>query len=81
MTAALTSSIETATAEVEAIADLVERHHAARERRTALIKGDRALKAIQQDVAQTLKPGRTWAEVGDLLGFSGSRAEALAKGR
>lgn len=81
MTQALATAIETATADVRAVADLAERYFAARDTRTQLLDGDRELKAIQQEVAQTLKEGRTWAEVGAILQVSGSRAEALAKGR
>lgn len=82
MTDALTETLEATVAEVAAHEDPVERYHAAREAR-ALIRenGDQALHAIQKAVVQELRSGRTWAEVGKLLGTSGSRAEALASGR
>ncbi|MFJ7111774.1 hypothetical protein OG411_29885 [Streptomyces pseudogriseolus] len=81
MTNALTDTITAAVEDVAAIADPVERYQKARERRTELQSGDRSLRIIQQRVAQELKDGRTWAEVGALLDVSGSRAEQIAKGR
>lgn len=81
MTEALTTAIEAAAEEVAAIADPVERYSRARDIRAHLISGDHRLKDIQQAVANDLKVGRTWAQVGEKLGVSGSRAEALAKGR
>lgn len=81
MTNALTDSITAAVDDVAAIADPVERYQKARERRTELQTGDRSLMLIQQAVAQELKTGRTWAEVGALLEVTGSRAEQIAKGR
>lgn len=81
MTDALTTAIEDAIEDVAATADPVERYRQARILRAELIDGDHKLKAIQQAVALDLKTGRTWAQVGKALGVSGSRAEALAKGR
>lgn len=81
MTDALTDAIETATNAVTAIDDPVERFKKARDLRTELADADRALLDIQRDVVWTLYEGRTWADVGKLLGFSGSRAEAIARGR
>lgn len=81
MTDALTKSLEAKVAEVAAIEDLVQRGIAAREVRDQIAAGDRALYAIQKAVVQGLRPGRTWAEVGQLFGRTGSWAEALARGR
>lgn len=81
MTDALADSIETAAAAVAAIADPIERYRAARDERTKLASGDRTFMEIQQAVAWELYESRTWAEVGEALGVSGSRAEAIAKGR
>lgn len=81
MTEALTTAIEDVVKDVAAIDDLAERYFRARTTRAHLIEGDHQLKTIQQAVANDLKAGRTWAQVGELLGISGSRAEALAKGR
>jgi hypothetical protein len=81
MTEALTTAIEAAAEEVAAVTDPVERYHRARTIRAQLLDADHHLKAIQQAVAVDLKAGRTWAQVGEALGVTGSRAEALAKGR
>jgi hypothetical protein len=81
MTDALTDALETATVTVTAIADPVERFQKARDLRTELAGADRALLDVQRSVVWSLYEGRTWAEVGALLGFSGSRAEAIARGR
>jgi hypothetical protein len=81
MTEALTLAIDGAAEELAAIPDLVERYHAVREVRVLLAEGDARLKSLQRLIANDLKVDRTWAQVGEMLGVSGSRAEALAKGR
>lgn len=81
MTEALTDALEDATAVVTAIEDPVERFQKARDLRTEIADTDRTLLDIQRNVVWSLYEGRTWAEVGALLGFSGSRAEAMARGR
>lgn len=81
MTDALTDSIETAIESVAAIDDPAERFEKARETRAKLADGDRQLRSIEQGTANDLHEGRSWAEVGRILGLSGSRAEAIAKGR
>lgn len=81
MTNALTAAIAATTEEVAAIEDLVERYEAARQARALVKDGDRTLMLIQQEVANALKPGITWAEVGRMLGITGSRAEQVARGR
>lgn len=81
MTDALTTTIEARTEQVAAIADPVERYESAREARARIKEGDREFMRIQQDAVRALKPGRTWAEVGSMLGVTGSRAEQLATGR
>ncbi|MFI2349724.1 hypothetical protein ACH492_22255 [Streptomyces sp. NPDC019443] len=81
MTDPLTGALEDATAQVAAVADPVERFRAARERRAAITQADRELTEIEKAVVWELYEGRTWAEVGKILGFSGSRAEAIARGR
>lgn len=81
MTDAFTESLEAKVAEVAAIEDLVERGRAAREARDRLAASDRALLAIQRAAVQGLRPGRTWAEVGQLFGRTHAWAEALATGR
>ncbi|KOU30194.1 hypothetical protein ADK53_28670 [Streptomyces sp. WM6373] len=81
MTDSMTAAIEDATAAVAAIEDPVARFEAARVERATLATGDRLLLAIQREIVRDLHEGRSWAEVGALLGFSGSRAEAIARER
>lgn len=81
MTNALIAAIAATTEEVAAVEDLVERYEAARQARALVKDGDRNLMLIQQEVANALKPGNTWAEVGRMLGITGSRAEQVARGR
>lgn len=81
MTDALTEYANREAAPVAAIADPIERFAVARDERAKHGAADRALMEIQKAVVWELYEGRTWAQVGDLLGFSGSRAEALARGR
>jgi hypothetical protein len=81
MTDALTDSIKTAIEGVAAIDDPAERYKAARETRAKLAAGDRQLMKMQKSIANDLHEEHTWEEVGAILGFSGSRAEAVAKGR
>ncbi|MEU8902160.1 hypothetical protein [Streptomyces mirabilis] len=81
MTDAFTESLEAKVAEVAAIDDLLARGLAALEARQKLATSDQALYAIQQAAVQGLRPGRTWAEVGEMFGRSYAWAEAIAKGR
>ncbi|MFF5445454.1 hypothetical protein [Streptomyces sp. NPDC012888] len=81
MTDLTIAAIEDATATVAAIEDPVARFEAARLERAKLAAGDRALLALQREIVRGLHEGRSWAEVGTLLGFSGSRAEAIARER
>jgi hypothetical protein len=82
MTDALTEAQEAKVAEVAAHEDLIERYHAAREARAQTkVTFDQPLHEIQRAVVRELRPGRTWAEVGRMIGTSGSWAEALATGR
>lgn len=81
MTDAFAESLEAKVAEVAAIDDLLTQGLAALEARQKLAASDQALYAIQQAAVQGLRPGRTWAEVGDLFGRSYAWAEAIAKGR
>lgn len=81
MTDALTHAVETVTARLMAISDPVERFKETRNERKTNSQADATWKQIQVDAVNTLREGRTWAEVGELLDISGSRAEALAKGR
>lgn len=75
--AALAASV----AQVLAITDPIEQFRAARGEREKIAKGHEKLAALQRETVTELKVGRSWREVGELLGFSGARAEAIAKGR
>jgi hypothetical protein len=81
MTDAFTESLEAKVAEVAAIDDLLTQGRAAIEARQRLAASDQALYAIERAAVQGLRPGRTWAEVGELFGRSYGWAEAIAKGR
>jgi hypothetical protein len=81
MTDAFTESLEAKVAEVAAIEDLLTQGRAALDARQQLAKSDQDLYAIQQAAVRGLRPGRTWAEVGELFGRSYAWAEAIAKGR
>ncbi|WP_327160521.1 hypothetical protein [Streptomyces zaomyceticus] len=81
MTEATAAAIEDATAAVAAIEDPIARFEAARLERAVLAAGDQGYLAIQRQIVRDLHEGRSWAQVGTLLGFSGSRAEAIARER
>lgn len=59
------------------ISDDVERYQAARSLEVRL--GD-DFKQIKAKVARNLYDGRTWEQVGELLGVTGSRAEQISRG-
>lgn len=81
MTHALTPSIEAAIEDIAAVIDPVERFNEGRKIRSAFADGERKVMQIQQAAVEELKQERTWAQVGELLGVTGSRAEQIAKGR
>ncbi|MFD9072828.1 hypothetical protein [Streptomyces lasiicapitis] len=81
MTDAFTESLEAKVAEVAAIDDLLTQGRAALEARQKLAASDQALYVIERAAVQGLRPGRTWAQVGELFGRSYAWAEAIAKGR
>lgn len=81
MTDQLHAAIDSARTSLESITDPVERYHAARAVRDFLDQANLQIKAVQQEVILTLKPGRPWREVGELIGVSGSRAEQISKGK
>ncbi|WP_328632030.1 GIY-YIG nuclease family protein [Streptomyces sp. NBC_00356] len=69
-------------AELRAISDPVERFNAVRARRTQVAEADRRIREHQRNAVRSLHDeGRSWRVVGELLGISGSRAEAFVKGR
>ncbi|MBT2467818.1 hypothetical protein J7E97_08015 [Streptomyces sp. ISL-66] len=63
------------------VENLAERFRTTRARRAEIALEDRSLKAIEKEIVWILYEGRTWKQVGELLGFSGSRAEAIARSR
>ncbi|MFD6180091.1 hypothetical protein [Streptomyces goshikiensis] len=63
------------------VEELAARFREARARRAEIANEDRRLKEIEQEVANALHVERSWKQVGAILGFSGSRAEAIARGR
>ncbi|MEU4967804.1 hypothetical protein [Streptomyces smyrnaeus] len=84
MTDALDTAIEDAFAKAGAIEDTAERAHATARLREKLSKADRRALALHQNAVQALydeDPNRTWVDVGAIIGKSGKRAEAIARGR
>lgn len=82
MTNSLTDAIEAVTVAVKAIKDPAERFRAARDRREEIGDGDQALLNVQRAAIWDLYETKSsWRQVGEELGFSGSRAEAIARGR
>ena len=61
---------------VREISDDVERYHAVRELEVRL---DQSLKQVKAEAAQNLHEGRSWSQVGELLGVTGSRAEQISR--
>jgi len=76
----MTDSLEAAAValvdELNKISDDVERYQATKSLEARL---DKDLKGIKAKVAQNLYDGRTWGEVGELLGVTGSRAEQISR--
>lgn len=87
MSEPLSRAIETATEQVAAVSDPIERFVAARLLRKQLDGGDSVLKAMQQVVVRDLYDDwagpsrRSFRAVGQLLGITAQRAEQLYKGR
>lgn len=74
---ALDEAADALTNALRAISDPVERYNAARTLESQLIC---EIKQVKAEVAQELHPNRTWRDVGDLLGVTGSRAEQISRG-
>lgn len=76
----MTESVDTAESAlitaVREISDDIERYHAVKELEIRL---DQSLKAVKAEVAQNLHEGRSWSQVGELLGVTGSRAEQISR--
>jgi DNA-directed RNA polymerase specialized sigma subunit len=69
------------TSQPASVDELAAQFQAAREERAEIAERDAALKRREQEIVWLLYEGRTWAEVGKILGFTGSRAEAIARRR
>lgn len=63
--------------ELTSISNDVERYEAVKELEVFIDKGFKQVKAT---VATNLYNGRTWEQVGQLLGVTGSRAEQISRG-
>lgn len=87
MTDALADALDTAAAQVEfqerTTDDLGECYETVRRLRAQLGDTDRRLTSLQRRIVLRLRGDneRTWAEIGTIIGTSGSRAEAIAKER
>lgn len=79
MTEAFTAALSNETALVVAVDDPVDRFEAIRAMRQVIAETDRVLRGAQGRTVLTLKEGRTWAEVGALVGVTGSRAEQISR--
>lgn len=77
----MTDSLEAAAVslvdELNKISDDVARYQAVKDLEAWL---DRNLRQVKATVASNLYDGRTWGQVGELLGVTGSRAEQISRG-
>lgn len=62
---------------VREISDDIERYQAVKELEVRL---DQSLREVKAEVARNLYEGRSWNQVGKLLGVTGSRAEQISRG-
>jgi hypothetical protein len=77
MTESVDAAERTLIEAVRAISDDVDRYRAIKELEGRL---DTSLRAAKAEVAQNLHDGRSWNQVGELLGVTGSRAEQISRG-
>ncbi|MGH3584697.1 MAG: hypothetical protein ACRDQ0_00070 [Pseudonocardia sp.] len=76
MTNTLEARATSLVAAIREISDDVERYQAVKELEAHL---DTNLKGVKAEIAQNLHEGRSWQQVGDLLGVTGSRAEQISR--
>lgn len=76
---AVRDSIAAVTEKARSIPDLVERFRFVREQREQLRSGGLLLLEVNAEAIQGMKVGRSWTEVGSLLGVTRQRAEQLAR--
>ncbi|MEV7466156.1 hypothetical protein AB0O20_06525 [Streptomyces kronopolitis] len=77
MTPATEEAVDTLVETATEIGDLVERYQGIKELEEVL---DVRLREAKAEIAKTLYEGRSWRQVGDLLGVTGSRAEQISRG-
>jgi 7-keto-8-aminopelargonate synthetase-like enzyme len=76
MTESLDAAENALIAAINEISDDIERYQEVKELEARL---DRSLKQIKADAARRLYEGRSWNQVGKLLGVTGSRAEQISR--
>ncbi|MER7151243.1 hypothetical protein [Streptomyces lydicus] len=77
MTPATEEAVETLVQAATEASDLVERYQGIKELEEIL---DIRLREAKAEIAKSLYEGRSWRQVGDLLGVTGSRAEQISRG-
>ncbi|MEU0354934.1 hypothetical protein [Streptomyces cyaneofuscatus] len=76
MTDTLEARATSLIAAIKEISNDVERYQAVKNLEVQL---DADLKDVKAEIAQNLHEGRSWQQVGDLLGVTGSRAEQISR--
>ncbi|MCQ1575425.1 hypothetical protein [Streptomyces parvus] len=76
MTDTLEARATSLIAAIKEISDHVERYQAVKNLEVQL---DADLKDVKAEIARNLHEGRSWQQVGDLLGVTGSRAEQISR--
>ncbi|WP_405699116.1 hypothetical protein OG209_05340 [Streptomyces sp. NBC_01383] len=76
MTDTLEARATSLVAAIKEISDEVERYQAVKDLEVQL---DADFKGVKAEIALNLHEGRTWQQVGDLLGVTGSRAEQISR--
>jgi hypothetical protein len=77
----MTESLDTAeSALIEAVREISDDVERYREVKDLEVRLDRSLRQIKAEIAQNLHDGRSWNQVGELLGVTGSRAEQISRG-
>ncbi|MFB6977720.1 hypothetical protein [Streptomyces scopuliridis] len=76
MTDTLDARATSLVATIREISDDVERYQAVKELEVRL---ESDLKQVKAEIALALHEGRSWQQVGELLGVTGSRAEQISR--
>ncbi|MFE2047958.1 hypothetical protein ACFXAS_05585 [Streptomyces sp. NPDC059459] len=77
MTQAPDTAYNTLVNALESVDDLVERY---RHIKAIEDQFETDMKRLKADVTRSLYEGRTWAQVGELIGVTGARAEQISRG-